>query len=108
MSIARHGETNYNELGLCNSDPEVDVHLTDVGQEQARELAKKLKDVSIDQIYVSRLRRTKQTADIVNQYHSAPISVDARLDDTKSGYENDYFSKYSEALTNLVINDCTF
>ena len=31
----RHGETDYNRLGLCNDDPAVDVCLTDTGILQA-------------------------------------------------------------------------
>ncbi len=36
LYLARHGRTNYNDLGLCNADPTVDVHLTALGIEQAK------------------------------------------------------------------------
>ena len=98
MYVARHGQTNYNDLGLCNSSPNTDVHLTDVGTNQAGNLANKLKDVSIDQIFISELKRTKQTADIVNQFHNAPVKADARLNDNRSGYEDKHFSEYYAAL----------
>ncbi len=32
----RHGQTNYNVLGLCNDDPARPVHLTDLGIEQVQ------------------------------------------------------------------------
>ena len=35
----RHGETNYNRLGLCNDNPQRDVHLTDTGIRQAAQAA---------------------------------------------------------------------
>ena len=98
LYVARHGQTNYNDLGLCNSDPKTDVHLTEVGKKQAEKLTDKLKDVDIDQIYVSELKRTKQTADIVNQFHDSPVQVDARLNDNRSGYEDKHFSQYYAAL----------
>ena len=98
LYVARHGQTNYNDLGLCNSNPRTDVHLTKVGAEQAENLAFKLKDMGIDQIFVSELKRTKQTADIVNQFHDVPIKVDARLNDNRSGYEDKHFSEYYAAL----------
>lgn len=100
MYIARHGQTNYNDLGLCNSDPKMDVHLTEVGKRQAQNLADRLKEVDIDQIFVSELKRTQQTADIVNQFHNAPVKVDARLNDNRSGYEDRHFSEYYAALDN--------
>lgn len=98
LYVARHGQTNYNDLGLCNSDPTTDVHLTEVGTKQAENLANKLKDVKIDQIFVSELKRTKQTADIVNQFHDVPVNIDARLNDNRSGYEDKHFSEYYAAL----------
>ncbi|HSX07000.1 MAG TPA: histidine phosphatase family protein [Candidatus Saccharimonadia bacterium] len=85
--VVRHGRTNYNDLDLCNSDPSVDVHLTLKGMKQAEALANKLKEVPIDHIFVSELRRTQQTAKIVNQFHHATIDVDPLLNDHRSGYE---------------------
>jgi len=87
LYVARHGRTNYNDLNLCNSDPAVDVHITVEGTKQAQALAGKLKDIAIDRIFVSELRRTRQTADIVNQFHHAEIEVDPLLNDHRSGYE---------------------
>jgi alpha-ribazole phosphatase len=85
--FTRHGRTNYNDLGLCNADPGVDVHLTLEGIEQAKSLAQKLKVVSIDHIYISELRRTRQTADIVNEFHKVAVEVDTLLNDHRSGFE---------------------
>lgn len=98
LYVARHGQTNYNDLGLCNSDPKTDVHLTKVGIEQVKNLADKLKNVNIEQIFVSELRRTKQTADIVNKYHNVPMTVDASLNDNRSGYEGKHYLEYYAAL----------
>ena len=85
--FARHGRTNYNDLNLCNADPSVDVHITATGIEQAKALAEKLKDVPLDCIFTSELKRTQQTAEIVNQFHHIPIEVDSLLNDHRSGYE---------------------
>ena len=43
--VARHAETNYNILGLCNDSPLVDVYLTLKGIKQGKELAESLKEV---------------------------------------------------------------
>src|SRR5882762_9427713 len=100
LYVARHGQTNYNDLGLYSADPAADVHLTEVGLEQAKNLSEKLKDVNIDHIFVSELKRTQQTADIVNKYHNAPTAIDARLNDNRSGYEGKHYLEYYAALDN--------
>jgi broad specificity phosphatase PhoE len=96
--LARHGLTNYNELGLCNSHPSTDVHLSRVGLIQADDLAEKLKKAKIDQIFVSELKRTQQTSNIINRYHDAPIQVDPRLNDNLTGYEGKPVKDYYAAL----------
>lgn len=96
--LARHGRTNYNDLGFCNADPAVDVHLTKVGFEQAHALADKFKQVKIDHIFVSELKRTQQTADAVNRLHNVDIEVDLRLNDGRSGYEGKHYTEYDAAL----------
>ncbi len=96
--FARHGRTNYNDLHLCNADPATDVHLTSVGIKQAKALADEFKKTSIERIYVSQLRRTMQTAEIVNAYHGAPVEVDARLNDHRSGFEGKPFILLHTAL----------
>jgi probable phosphoglycerate mutase len=98
LYVARHGRTNYNDLGLCNGDPTVDVHLTEAGIEQAKALAEKLKDVQFDQIFISEHKRTRQTADIANEYHHAPIAVDTRLNDNRNGFEGKHREEYYSAL----------
>jgi broad specificity phosphatase PhoE len=98
LYLARHGRTNYNDLGLCNADPTVDVHLTSTGIAQAKALADKLKHISIDHIFVSELRRTQQTAEIVNKAHNLEIEADARLNDGRSGFEGKHFTEYDKAL----------
>ncbi len=85
--FARHGRTNYNDLGLCNADPGVDVHLTSLGLQQAQALANKLKEVQLDHIFVSELKRTQQTAAVVNQFHHASVEMAPLLNDHRSGYE---------------------
>jgi probable phosphoglycerate mutase len=86
--FARHGRTNYNDLELCNADPTVDVHITPVGLEQAKALAVRLKEVPFDRIFVSELKRTLQTANIINAFHNVTIQVVPLLNDHRSGYES--------------------
>jgi broad specificity phosphatase PhoE len=96
--FARHGTTNYNDLDLCNSDPSVDVHITVEGTKQAKALATKLKNIHIDRIFISELRRTQQTAEIINQFHHVTIGVEPLLNDHHSGYEGKHASLLMEAM----------
>ncbi len=98
LYLARHGRTNYNDLDLCNADPTVDVHLTETGQAQAQSLDKQLSQKNIDQIYVSQLKRTQQTAAFINTAHHAPIKIDPRLNDIRTGYESKPSREYYTAL----------
>ena len=98
LYLARHCRTNYNDLQLCNADPAVDVHLTPEGITQAKVLADSLKQTTIDCIFVSELKRTQQTADIINKFHDCEVQVDPRLNDLRSGFEGKRFEELTKAL----------
>ena len=100
----RHGQTNYNIQSLCNDDPTVDVHLTELGRQQAQQVAEKLKDVPIERIIVSELPRTHQTAAIINQYHHVKIDVHSDINDIRSGFEGQPVSKYFTAIAHDMLN----
>lgn len=105
----RHGRTNYNDLGLCNDDPNRDVHLTKAGIAQAQSVAQALCNVAFERIIVSPLPRTRQTAEIMNHYHSVPIQVHADLADIRSGFDgksvSDYFAAISHDPLRMRVND---
>jgi len=98
LFFMRHGQTNYNLLGLCNADPTRDVHLTDAGRRQAQKAAEKLKDKKLDLILVSELPRTQQTAGIVNQYHHTEIHIHPAINDIRSGFEDRPVEEYQSAI----------
>lgn len=95
--LARHGETNYNVLGLHNADPTVNVHLTEKGIEDAKQLAKKLAGIKFDAVYVSEMPRTTQTASFITNL--TPI-IDKRLNDIDSGFEGQSVHDYHIARDN--------
>jgi broad specificity phosphatase PhoE len=97
--LMRHGHTNYNELGLCNDDPSRDVHLTETGIIQAQSAAQMLRDVAFERIVVSPLPRTRQTAEIINRFHSVPIEIHADLADIRSGFDGKPVSDYFAAIS---------
>ncbi len=94
----RHGETNYNRLGLCNDNPQRDVHLTDRGIRQAEEATEQLRHKPLRGILVSELPRTRQTADIINHHHQVPITSHPALNDIKSGFDGRPVAEYVAAI----------
>jgi broad specificity phosphatase PhoE len=95
----RHAESTYNVLGLCNADPTLPVPLTDKGRSQAENAAKRLATAAIDLIIVSELPRARETAEIVNRHHCAPMRVDARLNDRRNGFEGRPVADYLAAVS---------
>lgn len=93
----RHGQTNYNLLGLCNDNPQTDVHLTDTGIRQARAVAQQLRSEPIELIVTSELPRTRQTADIINACHHVPVLSHAALNDIRSGFDGRPVTEYFSA-----------
>jgi broad specificity phosphatase PhoE len=98
LIIARHGQSEYNVLGLCNSDPTVRVPLTALGAEQAGRLAEELRGRPFEMIFVSELERVQKTAEVVNRFHDVPVTVDARLGDIRTGFESRSATEYQAAL----------
>ncbi len=107
--FVRHGQTNYNLKNLCNDDISKDVYLTELGKKQAQDVGKKLKNEKIEVIFVSELKRTRQTAEIINKYHNALIKVDSRINDRKTGFEGksyfDFLKAIESDLFNMKINN---
>jgi probable phosphoglycerate mutase len=58
--IIRHGQTEYNRLGLTQG-ASIDSSLNDVGREQARAFFAAHGHINFDKVYTSNLKRTWQT-----------------------------------------------
>jgi broad specificity phosphatase PhoE len=96
--IVRHGQTEYNVKDLCDSDPSVNVQLTEKGVRQAETAALNLKDADFEAIYTSEFLRTKETSLIINGFHKKKIFVDPRLDDRMSGFQDRPAEQYYSFL----------
>jgi alpha-ribazole phosphatase len=95
--VARHAETNYNVLGLCNDSPEVNVYLTNKGIEQGKQLAETLRSAHFDLVITSDLPRTKETARLLNEHHGAPVIADSRINDVVTGFEGRPVEEFRKA-----------
>jgi len=77
LIIARHGETIENQKGIIQGH----LHgtLTEKGLNQAKTVAKKLKDTKIDIIYSSDLKRSLETAKEIAKFHDCPLEPTEEL-----------------------------
>jgi probable phosphoglycerate mutase len=69
----RHGETETNRLGLITGA--TDIELNARGRDQALAAAALIKDLNVDAIYSSPLRRARDTAECVAQIAGVPVMV---------------------------------
>jgi len=83
LILIRHGETLWNEEGRVQGFSDID--LSDAGLHQARQLALYFKDHHIHVIYSSPLTRARKTAQIINQFHNAPIYLESSLMEMDQG-----------------------
>lgn len=87
ITLIRHGESVANVGHFISDDPTKPVGLTDKGKAQAQSCALLLRSEKFSHAYVSEFPRAQQTAAILLQYHNCPLSVDARLNERKSGMD---------------------
>lgn len=71
LILVRHGATDWNQQrrvqGLSN------LGLNETGRGQAEALARALKDVKVDAIYASPLRRAQETARAISRFHQVEV-----------------------------------
>lgn len=83
--LVRHGESEYNALGLINADPKGKSHLTIRGRDQAEHLRRLLEAEPIDLCVTSEIPRSIQTADIALAGRDIPRIELAELNDPRAG-----------------------
>ena len=77
LYVARHGQTRWNlEHKICGR---TDLPLTEEGHRQAKVLAEKAKNLSLDVIIASPMVRAQQTAAAVSEVTGIPVQTDDRL-----------------------------
>ena len=83
--IARHGESTLNSENRVNGDPNVPVHLTEKGRDEARLLGQQLAHVPIDVCVHTPFSRTRETAEIALAGRDVPFEVMPELGDIDIG-----------------------
>lgn len=82
--LARHGETEYNRKNQIQGRG-IDAPLNDTGIKQACAIARHLSDISINKIYSSSLKRSRQTAQVVADSYGLDIESHPDLDEMNFG-----------------------
>jgi|BioPla2DNA2_1021312.scaffolds.fasta_scaffold21586_3 alpha-ribazole phosphatase len=100
LILIRHGQTDSNirrtYVGWT------DVELNEEGIRQALELKEKLKNISVDKIYASPLKRAKKTAQIINGNFCLDICYDDNLKERNFGIWDDLTD---DEIKNLYKNE---
>lgn len=72
LYLVRHGQTPQNKARRFQGP---DAILSPDGEVQAGKVAERLKNLEIDEIWSSPMRRAQQTAEIINQYQNVKIDT---------------------------------
>lgn len=101
LYLIRHGESIANKDGLDQSSG---TTLSKCGKEQAKNIAKRLKNVEIDFIYSSTHLRTRQTAETISKKIKKPIEYWGDLVEADSSTEdfNNLNQRAKKILENLI------
>jgi broad specificity phosphatase PhoE len=78
ITLVRHGESTWNELGLIQGQNDL-AELNEVGREQARAVAQTLKSLGFDRLVASDLARARQTAEIIGSELTLALTTDSLL-----------------------------
>lgn len=86
LILVRHGTSEYNRAGKWTGI--TDINLAQEGYDDARIMGELIKDVEIDSVHISKLKRTQQTLDeilkVLNK-STVPVTADAALNERDYG-----------------------
>ena len=83
LYIIRHGETDWNKAWRLQG--QTDTDLNEYGRELARITCEGIKDLKIDRVFSSPLRRAVETAELVTAGRGLTIETDERLKEVGFG-----------------------
>ncbi len=107
LIFVRHAQADSNQKAKVCFNGTLDEDLTVKGVIQAKKAAEKLKNITINHIFSSSLKRAVQTAEIINHYHNLNIIIDKRLNEANFGLwegmtMSEVKSKYPEMYNNRL------
>ena len=85
--LIRHAEAEGNLFRRIHGHYNGDITLK--GHKQIELLAERFREIPIDALYASDLRRTQKTAGAILKYHELPLNIDPRLKEVDMGVWED-------------------
>jgi broad specificity phosphatase PhoE len=79
--VARHGQTDWNVEGRLQGGTDIPLNAT--GRQQATQLGERFKNIRLDAIYSSALRRSRETAELIGS--PAPLTPLPQLNERRLG-----------------------
>jgi valyl-tRNA synthetase len=105
LILVRHGQTDWNKNGIMQGQK--DIPLNGNGKKSAAKLAKKIEEEKFDLIITSPLKRTSETAKLLNAYN-VPMIEDDRLKERHygkfEGLKTDEILKIHPEIKTLDVN----
>jgi len=100
--IIRHGETEWNIKHLMQGH--LDSPLTQAGEQQAKDIALRLKHIHFDEVFSSDLLRAKRTAETIILERKIAIKTTQALRERNYGvFEGKVYDEYNQALQKLLV-----
>lgn len=96
--FVRHGESEANIAHRINDNPARIVNLTQQGRAQAEAAAESLRAMRFTHAYASEFVRARQTAEILLRPHECQLSIDARLNERRSGMDGLPVSAFNDLV----------
>ncbi|MGB8078177.1 MAG: histidine phosphatase family protein [Gallionella sp.] len=96
--LVRHGESEANVANRINDDPTRLVNITRRGRAQAEAAAERLRGVPFTYAYASEFPRAQQTAEILLRHHDLQLTIDARLNERRSGMDGLPVDAFNDAV----------
>jgi broad specificity phosphatase PhoE len=101
LLLARHGETDWNALGLIHGQQ--DRPLSPKGFQQRKKLFFHLQTVPLAKIYCSGLQRTLQTVQPLSEEKEIPIIILPELNEAKLGvFEGEHKVNFSDEQSRIM------
>jgi len=81
--LVRHGATDWNLEHRCQGSS--DRELSEVGLQQAEQIAALLRSENLSAIYASDLKRARRTAELISQPHNLPVLIEDKIRELDHG-----------------------
>jgi broad specificity phosphatase PhoE len=101
--LVRHGETEWNRVKRIQGGNS-DIPLNERGEQQAEDLALRLRAEDVQAIYSSPLQRSLNTAKTIARYHEMKVGLEPDLVEVKVGeFEGTMLADLGKALSEFLI-----